>query len=801
MLTDGIWPHRIGGMQKHSYYLAKYLSKYGVEVDLYHTHNSAINGDPLSCFTDEERKNIRSFVFEFPSLSKFPRHYLKETQIYSKLLFDHLIKEKKVDFIYAKGYTAVHFLQQKTNTPGGLPPIGIRMHGYEIFQTHRGLKDFYWRKLYLPLVRFLNREADYIYSYGGGLTPLIENNLPGSHHKIIEIPAGIEASWLTDKAPITNATLKFIFVGRYDPRKGVRQLQAALKCILADYDFEFHFVGPVPERFKIHSSKIKYHGMLSDVSQIQVLLRNSDIFVLPSHSEGMPNVILEAMASGLAILSTRVGAVDVMVSEKNGWLIPPLDVGALTGMLRLIFSLSPQEITAKKRNSLEKVKAHFLWEAIIQQEIEAIKIATASPGSKRNTNFKSKQSKVFLSHSGKQHAYQVAKNLYDSGRLETFRTSAYLTSGILQKCMLATQNKFFTRRFISGLPGNKIDANWRYEMSYFLSKRISMSSSATEEKIYQWDMRFDRDTAEGMKHFRGGIFWGFQGSCFQSLQAARARGKFTICELSTAHVKLAKQILSEEIVMHPEWMDSISNFNFPATFEKRLEEEPFIAHRVFAASDFTRDSLTAAGISSDKIRILPLGADLDRVRFAPRRKDLPNRPLRLLYAGTVTQRKGIKYLLEAMKTFSAKDVELHIIGGIFGSQETFKNYRDQYFYHGTLPQQELLNCYTEYDALVLPTIFEGFALVIIEALAAGLPVIATPHCIAPDVVEEGKNGFIIPIRDISALSGAIQKMRNLSDDELEEMSNYARLSAQKFTWAQHRNRMNLLLEEIDGALK
>src|SRR4051812_17523547 len=103
LLTDGIHPYVIGGMQKHSFYLAKYLAKNGIYVDLYHTNQSAYDITKLEFFTEDEKKFIKSFVIDFPDLGKMPGHYIRESYEYSCRIFEVLKKNINVDFIYAKG--------------------------------------------------------------------------------------------------------------------------------------------------------------------------------------------------------------------------------------------------------------------------------------------------------------------------------------------------------------------------------------------------------------------------------------------------------------------------------------------------------------------------------------------------------------------------------------------------------------------------------------------------------------------------------------------------------------------------
>lgn len=371
LLTDGIWPYRIGGMQKHSYYLVKYFAQQGIQVDLYHMNDTNLDIHKLEFFTEEEKKLITPFVFAFPNKGKWPWHYLQESYLHSKMMYEEFIKQKPVDFIYSKGYTGWYFIKQK-KAGKKLPPIGVRLHGYEIFQQGSGLINVYRKYLYLPLMKYLNNKADYVYSYGGGITEIIKNNLPQTVNKIIEVPGAIEPSWISENNIAINKPIRFAFLGRYEIRKGVKELSVALKKLIGNYNFEFNFIGPIPDEFKINSPQIKYHGSINNAERIKSILQSTDVFVLPSHAEGMPNVILEAMASGCAILATNVGAVNVMVKDNNGWLIPPINADAIERKLIDIINSDSKIIESKKIASVKKVKQSFMWSDVILKEINFI---------------------------------------------------------------------------------------------------------------------------------------------------------------------------------------------------------------------------------------------------------------------------------------------------------------------------------------------------------------------------------------------------------------------------------------------
>ncbi|MGL4596191.1 MAG: glycosyltransferase family 4 protein [Bacteroidia bacterium] len=371
LITDGIHPYVVGGMQRHSFYLAKYLAAAGHRVDLYHHNTSKFDINRLEFFTAEEKANIRSFVFTFRSLGETPGHYIRESYDYSKQIWTTFEKQSLPDFIYVKGFAGWELINQK-KLGKKLPPIGVNFHGYEMFQPAPSWKE--WLKYALLLrapVKFNVQHADYLFSYGGKITPIIES-LGVAKNRILEIPTGIAASWIADKPTPTTSVRKFVFVGRYERRKGLPELYRVLKKISAVVPFEFHFIGDIPSKDRWNDKRSKYHGKITETKDLQNILRNTDILVCPSLAEGMPNVIMEALASGLAVIATDTGATALMVNSETGWLIPPSNQEALQKALKSAIDTSEAELIAKKAAALKLVRDKFTWEKIAQETIEKI---------------------------------------------------------------------------------------------------------------------------------------------------------------------------------------------------------------------------------------------------------------------------------------------------------------------------------------------------------------------------------------------------------------------------------------------
>ncbi len=376
LVTDGIYPFVMGGMQKHSYYLAKFLSAKGVKVDVVHCAQPGVAGHELehAAFKGWDVRHIRFLLVPFPASDGWPGHYLRASRKYAAAVFDAVEGALKgYDLVYAQGFSGLAFIHARQGGKHRVPVV-VNLHGYEMFQKAPSWPARLSRGPLQAMAREVSRGADAVFSFGGHITGILSSmGIPAE--RILECPIGIEEKWLINEVPERGGGdgRAFVFVGRDERRKGVRELNMALKALSAMQlpQWRMHFVGPVRERHRVQFPNVVYHGLVGREEQVMALLRAADILVCPSFSEGMPTVIMEAMASGLAIVATDVGAVSRQVGG-NGWLLPGPAPEAIRSAMQQGASMAPAELLAMKQRSLEKVRDQFTWENVIVRKLQLL---------------------------------------------------------------------------------------------------------------------------------------------------------------------------------------------------------------------------------------------------------------------------------------------------------------------------------------------------------------------------------------------------------------------------------------------
>lgn len=371
ILSDGIFPFEMGGMQKHTHYLCRYLSAAQTDLHLAHCTDKTIDGSDLE--TEYSKLGVPTenvYMAKFPILPPFPGHYIVSSYLYSLRLYKHYKDQlKSFDLIYAQGFTAWHLLRASSKT--GRPPVVVNLHGLEMYQPAYSFREKLEKALLKIPASGIIRRADYLQSLGGKLSGLLSGLTDKS--RILECSIGIEEQWIASAIrPSSDNKRSFIFIGRMEHRKGLHILNPVLRELISEPGFEMHFIGPVADKDKINSENLIYHGRINDEVQIRSILDRCDCLVLPSLSEGMPTVILEAMARGCAILATDVGAVGALLVSGNGVIMQAGSTESLKASVKQILNIPSGELDQMKRASLKSVQ-NYTWEKVSEKMLSQFK--------------------------------------------------------------------------------------------------------------------------------------------------------------------------------------------------------------------------------------------------------------------------------------------------------------------------------------------------------------------------------------------------------------------------------------------
>jgi glycosyltransferase involved in cell wall biosynthesis len=273
------------------------------------------------------------------------------------------------------------------------------------------------------------------------------------------------------------------------------------------------------------------------------------------------------------------------------------------------------------------------------------------------------------------------------------------------------------------------------------------------------------------------------GCAEPSFRKAKSGGSLRVLNYPLAHHRFTRRLLLEEADREPQFAPTLNSHDFAPWLERRFEREIAAADKILLGSSFARDSFVSEAVPVEKLTVVPYGVDTALYEPPPPAAG-PRDQLRILFVGQIGQRKGISYLLRAYERFRRNGASLTMIGRIQGPPGALGAYRELFTHFDHMPRSQLSERYRMADVFVFPTVVDGMGLVVLEAMASGLPVICTAN--GPgDIVRDGVDGFIVPIRNVDAI---VEKLEHLhANPQLRAwMGQNARQRALQFTWEAYR---------------
>jgi alpha-maltose-1-phosphate synthase len=286
-------------------------------------------------------------------------------------------------------------------------------------------------------------------------------------------------------------------------------------------------------------------------------------------------------------------------------------------------------------------------------------------------------------------------------------------------------------------------------------------------------------------HLRGlDSVYTYEDLAATTFDKAKQQGILCLYDLPIPYYQMTGNIMRQEAELFPELAPVIQSIREPAWKIERKQREIELADHIFVASSITKKSLLEIGIQEEKITVIPYGAPVDY--FHPQPK--PDNCFRALFVGRVSPRKGAHYLLQAWQDLKLANAELVLVGQNLFPTGWLEQYENICRHVPSVPHFLLNQYYSSASVFVFPSLIEGFALVLLEAMACGIPIITTPNTAGPDIITDGVEGFIIPIRDVEALKDKL-KWCYSHPQELAEMGRAARRKAEELNWGLYRQRL------------
>jgi glycosyltransferase involved in cell wall biosynthesis len=399
---------------------------------------------------------------------------------------------------------------------------------------------------------------------------------------------------------------------------------------------------------------------------------------------------------------------------------------------------------------------------------------------------------LIVSHpTGNRNVRAVISSLFAQNMLDEFNTTlASSPESLFLKFLPDNIRNELLRRSFS-LPKNKIIRHTWPELARIVMPRIGLGKLIQSENnfasIYSVYRKLDRMTASrlSLKSISKNLsaVYGYEDGALDTFKRAKELGLKCIYDLPIAFWETGRKLLEEEAERLPNWACTLGGGIKDSTAKlKRKSEELEMADMVISPSNFVSHSLPRW--AKDKmVHMAPFGSPEIPVaeRVMQEKPETINRPLRVLFAGSMTQRKGLGDLFNAIRILDTSSVELVVMGSLSAPLKFYRKELKEFIYEAGRPNDQVLALMSSCDVFCLPSIVEGRALVVQEAMTQGLPIIITENTGGADLVIEGETGFLVPIRSPEAIADKLSRFLE-NRKVIQEMGKKAQKHAAKYSW-------------------
>lgn len=398
--------------------------------------------------------------------------------------------------------------------------------------------------------------------------------------------------------------------------------------------------------------------------------------------------------------------------------------------------------------------------------------------------------KIILHHpTGNANVREVAKGMQKKGILVFFYTSiAVFPESILYRIGLISPLKELHKRIFDPILESKTKMIPWMEIGRLISIKFGFKKLLRHEMgvlcidaIYQ---NIDKKVASKLRYLKQKTkitaVYAYEDGALASFTKAKQLGVHCIYDLPIGYWKSARMLMQKEFEINPDWSNTLTGFDDSQNKLDKKDQELALADVIFVASSFTRNTLKEYTGNLPEIKVIPYG--FPAVTAKKEYKPLLGRKLKILFVGGLSQRKGISYLFDAVEELQDK-VDLTVVGHKAVSNCIALNLAlEKHNWIPSMFHNQVLACMREHDVFAFPSLFEGFGLVITEAMSQGIPVITTDRTAGPDIIKNGIDGWIVSAGSSLAIKEVL--LRILDNPELlEQMGLAAQSKAKERPWS------------------
>ncbi|GMQ78950.1 MAG: hypothetical protein BMS9Abin02_1499 [Anaerolineae bacterium] len=415
--------------------------------------------------------------------------------------------------------------------------------------------------------------------------------------------------------------------------------------------------------------------------------------------------------------------------------------------------------------------------------------------------------KVVVAHPNAQHSHKLAVALQKAGMLQAYCTGLY-TAWNQPPFNYLTWLPHPLRKRIEKKVFHRFRRN-HPELDPARVKTIGIWSNIAMATLFRagaktpWAMngfqnqlaRFQQQVAE-ISRATADIMVLYDMNAYFGLLATENTTIIRVLDMASTHPIVRNEVYRVEAARWPAFSDQMVILSRQSLRFAQLQLEPIMADYLLVGSEWVKSTCVANGVTPERIYVVHYG--VDTTLFYPRnlQSDVRLKPFCILYIGNASTGKGFPYLIQTLQLLTDLDIELICCGVNSGQLSVNQDLgRVRLSFKGYQSHGEIARLMRESDMLFHPTVLEGFSLTCLEAMASGLPVLTTPRSGTAEIIEDGHNGFVVPVGNIEAMQKVVNRLYQKPEFG-RQVAMAARATAEKYSWGTYEQKIGQVFSEI-----